>query len=262
MARLFSQRFVWPGIQRDCRTWALACQPCQQCRVFRHIVSPPGNFTLPAGRFLYIHVDYTGPLTSSAGFSYCLTTVGRFTRWSEVTPSWISSANTVTRAPLHGWISRFNCPQTTTDQRRQFESQLFHALAEFCGLHFSRTTAHHPASNDLVERLHRTLKADIMCQAEEQWAETLPIVLGILASLKDYLQASVTDLVYGNPCLFPADRNYRQCGPTASHPSAPPTYDTTQSSSDVTLFLSGNIRAQDPETLHISFCDKTHRAVH
>jgi hypothetical protein len=53
-----------------------------------------------------------------------------------------------------------------------------------------------------VESLHRTLKADIMCHVAEKWTEALPIVLGIRASFKEYLQESAADLVYGNPCVF------------------------------------------------------------
>jgi cleavage and polyadenylation specificity factor subunit 1 len=72
-------------------------------------------------------------------------------------------------ALLTGWISRFGCPQTiTTDQGRQFESQLFHSLAKLCGIQLSRKTAHHPAANGLVERFHLTLKAAIMCHADQQ----------------------------------------------------------------------------------------------
>jgi hypothetical protein len=75
-------------------------------------------------------------------------------------------ADTVARALLTGWISRFGCPQIiTTDQGRQFESQLFHSLAKLCGIQLSRTTAYHTAANGLVERFHRTLKAAIMCHA-------------------------------------------------------------------------------------------------
>jgi hypothetical protein len=64
----------------------------------------------------------------------------------------------------------------TTDQGRQFESQLFQSLAKPCGIQLSRTTAHHPVANGLVERFHLTLKAAIVCHADQNWIEALPLV--------------------------------------------------------------------------------------
>jgi hypothetical protein len=61
----------------------------------------------------------------SAGYTYCLTAADRFTHWPEVILISDSTADTMERALLNGWISRFDCPQTiTNDQGRQFESQL------------------------------------------------------------------------------------------------------------------------------------------
>jgi hypothetical protein len=74
-AKLVAQRFRWPGMQKDCRTWEQVCQACQRSKVSRHTVTPVGDFTLPATRFL------VGPLPTSAGYTYCLTAVDRFTRW-------------------------------------------------------------------------------------------------------------------------------------------------------------------------------------
>ena len=65
-------------MQKDCRTWARACQSCQRSKIMRHTVTPLGDFTLPAARFLYIHIDLIGHLPTSAGFNYCPTAVDQF----------------------------------------------------------------------------------------------------------------------------------------------------------------------------------------
>jgi cleavage and polyadenylation specificity factor subunit 1 len=85
-AKLISQRFMWPAIQKDCRTWARACQPCQHSKVSHHTITPVGNFALPPAHFLHIHINLVSPLPSLAGFQYCLTTVDRFTHWPEAFP--------------------------------------------------------------------------------------------------------------------------------------------------------------------------------
>jgi len=79
-AKLVAQRFVWPSIQKDCRTRARASQHCQLSKVSRHIIIPLRDFALPPARFLHIHIDLVGPLPSSEGFHYCLTAIDRFTR--------------------------------------------------------------------------------------------------------------------------------------------------------------------------------------
>ena len=55
-----------------------------------------------------------------------------------------------------------------------------------------------------MERLHRTLKAAIMCHADDQWTETLPLVLlGIRSAYKEDLNASTAELVYGETLRIP-----------------------------------------------------------
>jgi hypothetical protein len=154
-----------------------------------------------------VHIDLIGPLSTSAGFTYCPTAVDRFTRLPEAIPIPDSTADTVAQVLLTGWISRFGCPQTiTTDQGRQFESQLFHALAKLCGIQFSRTTPYHPAANGLVKSFHRTLKAAIICHADQRWTDALLIVLlGIRTVFKEDIKASVAELVYGEPLRVPGE---------------------------------------------------------
>jgi cleavage and polyadenylation specificity factor subunit 1 len=55
-----------------------------------------------------------------------------------------------------------------------------------------------------VERFHRTLKAAIMCHANQHWTEALPLfILGILVAFKADLLVSVDELVYGEPLRIP-----------------------------------------------------------
>jgi len=153
-----------------------------------------------------------------AGFQYCLTAVDRFTRWPEAFPIPDITAETVARALLSGWISHFRCPQTiTADQGRQFELQPFHSLAKMCGIHLSRTAPHHPAANGFVEHLHRTLKAAIMCHAEEKWTEVLPMVLLSLRTAYKDLQSSAAELLCAKPLRVPGELLV-QAAQSSKHP--------------------------------------------
>lgn len=206
-AKLVSQRFVWPGMRSDCRRWTRACLPCQQSKVTRHVRAPLSSFTLPPSRFAHVHVDIIGPLPPSAGYRYCLTAIDRFTRWPEVIPTEDITAETIAKALVSGWVSRFGSPsRITTDRGRQFEAHLFRALASLIGFRQSRSTAYHPQANGMVERFHRQLKAAIMCHVNESWTDALPFVLlGIRAAWKEDLQASSAELVYGEPLRIPGE---------------------------------------------------------
>ena len=82
--------------------------------------------------------------------------IDRFTRWPEAVPIADISADTVVRSFFSGWVSRFGAPAiVTTDRGSQFESQLLRALTNLIGCERTRTTAHQPASNGMIERWHR-----------------------------------------------------------------------------------------------------------
>ena len=205
--RVIRQRYIWPNLSHDVTDWASKCIDCQQSKVSRHVKLEPAQFTAPDGRFDHIHLDIVGPLQPSNGFTYCLTMIDRFSRWPEAIPIADITAQTVAKAFYENWIARFGAPRIlTTDQGTQFESQLFSALLKFIGCRRIRTTAYHPASNGMVERWHRSLKAAIMCHDSPDWTKVLPtVLLGLRTHVRLDTKVSPAEFLYGTVLRIPGE---------------------------------------------------------
>lgn len=141
----------------------------------------------------------------SKGCRYCLTVIDRCTRWPEAISIPDITADTVAGSIFANWMARFEIPAyITTNQGRQFEVELFRRLTQLTGSKHYRTTAYHPAANDMIERFHRQFKTSIKCHQTERWVEILPVVLmGIRSDWKEDLQATAAEMIYGELIKLP-----------------------------------------------------------
>lgn len=207
--RLLKQRFFWPDMDRDIAKWARACPSCQKVKISRHTISGVGEFER-VDRFQHLHIDIVGPLQiSEDGYKYCVTMIDRATGWPEAVPVQNITAETVARVVFECWISRFGCPsKLTSDQGRQFESDLFNSLMKYLGIHKLRTTPYHPQSNGMIERWHRALKVALMArlQCNNSWVDELPIaLLGLRSATRSDSGVSAAELTYGKTIRLPGD---------------------------------------------------------
>ena len=128
-AKLVSESFVCPD------SYVLTLP---RSKIGRLIKTPLAEFPLPPGLLIHVHIDLIDLLPVSFGFRYCLTAVDRFTSSPEAFPIPEITVETVAKSLVAGWICRFGCPQQiTTNQGRQFTSQLFQTLSRICGKHIS-----------------------------------------------------------------------------------------------------------------------------
>ena len=160
-------------------------------------------------RFGSLHVDLVGPLPESEGQRYLFTIIDRFSRWVEAIPLPTMTAPDCAKALLRHWIARYGVPgDITSDQGRQFTSDLWNNLNTLLGIKSLRTTAYHPQCNGMIERVHRVLKERLVARGgpASDWMQHLPMVLlGIRSSIREDGDMSPAELVFGTALRLPGE---------------------------------------------------------
>ena len=158
-----------------------------------------------------VAVDILGPLpTSTQGNKYVLIATDYFTKWPEAYPIPNQEAVTVARCLVNQFFSRFGVPlELHSDQGRNFESALFQELCKFLGVRKTRTTPLHPQSDGMVERMNRTLEAQLAKFVEEHhtdWDHYIPLLMmAYRSAVHDSTKCTPAELMLGRNLRLPAD---------------------------------------------------------
>jgi transposase InsO family protein len=176
-------------------------------KVHKQPAAPLHAIPITACKFSLVHVNLVGPLpASSDGHVYLLTIMDRSTRWEVAIPLRNMDASTCTDAFIAYLGAHFGVLATVkTDRGAQFTSALWTGVCTSLGIKHVLTTAYHPQSNEMVERVHRQIKdALCACGAGPMWHSYLPwVLMGLHAVPKEDSAVSSAELVIGSPLILP-----------------------------------------------------------
>ncbi len=118
---------VWEAMNKDVLAWCRDCQHGQRAKVTKQPAAALQPIPVPLQRFLHVHVDLVGPLsTVCGGERYLFTMIDRTSRWIEAVPLKDMEAATCADAFVATWVARFGVPaQLTSDRGRQFTSAIW-----------------------------------------------------------------------------------------------------------------------------------------
>ncbi len=147
-------KYYWPTMRIDVEKHISQCLSCAQTKGTTS--TAPILEYLPAGPFDVVGIDLLQLPRSTQGSVYILVCVDHFSGFVVLAPLRNKSAMTV----AHAIVSHLICPYTAprvllSDNGTEFKNQI---LADVCSQYNIKQTfitAHHPASNGLVERTNR-----------------------------------------------------------------------------------------------------------
>ncbi len=116
---------------------------------------------------------------------------------------------TVAEALVNEVVYRFGVPlEVHSDQGRNFESAVFE-MCTIVGIRKTRTTPLHPQSDGMVERMNRTLEAQLSMfvqQHQQDWDQHIPsLMLPYRSAVHDSTKSSPARLMLGRELKLPID---------------------------------------------------------
>lgn len=168
---ILKDRAWWPQMQQDVKNWVASCDVCQRYandstrnpkREKLHPMEPPVR---PFSRW---GLDFVGRLpVTSRGNKWIIVAIDHFTRWPVARPVPEATSNAVANFLYENIVCDFGCPdEVLSDRGSSFMSEVMKEYLSKLKIKHLRTTAYHPRTNGMVERLNGSLVSIIRKCAE------------------------------------------------------------------------------------------------
>lgn len=210
-----SRRFYWVDYKYIVAEW---CRTCKICG------SRKGPQKHPRGLIQHylvgtplerVAINIIGQLPKTEGNKYILVLTDYFSRWAEAYRLKGIGAEEVARVFVYQFIARFGVPRRLhLDKGSQLESKLFRELGKRFRIDKTRTTAMHPQSDGMVERLNRTVEdvlSKYVAKHHRDWDRHLQLALVAYRSSEyESTGFSPAMLMFGREIDLPLDLLYGQ----------------------------------------------------
>ncbi len=202
-------KYYWPTMRVDIEKHIAKCISCAQTKGTTK-TAPILEYPLPDGPFDVIGIDLLQLPRSLQGSTYVLVCVDHFSRFVVLAPLHDKSATTV----AHALVTHLFCPFTTprvllSDNGTEFKNQILTDICTQYNIKQTYITAHHPASNGLVERTNRKILEILRHLAgkfHETWEDWLPqVAASINGSVNSSLGKTPHYIIFGCDKRLPYD---------------------------------------------------------
>lgn len=206
-----ADRFWWPSMSRDIRTWIAECDSCALNK------DSIGNFkgdyqpTLATRPFQKLSIDVMGPLPrTKRGKRYIIVVIDSFTKWVEAFAAHEINSKILARLLVEEVICRYGFPERIlSDGASVLESELMTDLYNILSIGKDTTSPYHYQGHGQVERMNGILREIIshFVNAEQNdWDLVLPFALFAYRSCKHTTTSfSPHFLMFGRESTLPMD---------------------------------------------------------
>ena len=178
---LMQERFYWPHMSDDIRTYICDCMRCikfKQKGEQEEMVSIKATYLLQL-----VHMDFLqiGSKRADKGKPiYVLVITDHFTRYAQAYVTTNQTAHTVAEVFIHKYVVNYGWPEKIlTDQAQDFEGKVFKKLCDQALIKKLRTSPYHPQGNGQPERFNCTLLTmlgTLPNDAKKKWGEWVALL--------------------------------------------------------------------------------------
>ncbi|KAM7313608.1 Transposon Ty3-I Gag-Pol polyprotein [Ixodes scapularis] len=176
------EKYYWPKLPKTVHLYTRSCHECQRRK--KPPTRPAGllqSIPPPTAPFQQIGMDLLGPFPpSTSGNRWIIVATDYLTRYAETKALPSGTAVEVAKFFIESIVLRHGAPEVLiSDRGSSFMAQLTQEVLRLSHTSHRRTTAYHPQTNGLTERLNKTIADMISMYVDVEhktWDEVLPYV--------------------------------------------------------------------------------------